>query len=153
MPLAFQVVPSGLLALGMLWLPESPRHLIATDRADEGMRILRKLHYDGSNDDWIQTEFNEIKLTIDAEKAMTAPGWLIMFKVPEWRRRLLLGTLVQVFTQFTGINVIGYYQTIMYEALGFTGSRNLLVAGIYNCVGPLASKSLSCVHGPRRNGE
>lgn len=36
-------------------------------------------------------------------------------------------------------DVIGYYQTIMYEALGITGNRNLLVAGIYNCVGPLAN--------------
>jgi MFS family permease len=39
----------------------------------------------------------------------------------------------------TGINVIGYYQTIMYKALGFTGSRNTLVAGLYNCVGPIAN--------------
>jgi hypothetical protein len=113
MPLAFQVVPSTLLAVGMIWFPESPRHLIATDRADEAMRILRRLHFDGHNDEWIQSEFNEIKLTIEAEKAVTAPGWLIMFKVAQWRRRLLLGVLVQVFTQFTGINVIGYYQTIM----------------------------------------
>jgi MFS family permease len=29
----------------------------------------------------------------------------------------------------------------MYEALGFTGSKALLISGIYNCVGPLASKS------------
>jgi MFS family permease len=39
----------------------------------------------------------------------------------------------------TGINVIGYYQTIMYKSLGITGSRSTLVAGIYNCVGPLAN--------------
>lgn len=67
------------------------------------------------------------------------------------------GVLVQVFTQLSGISkyifpkrvctclpridVIGYYQIIMYEALGITGSRALLVAGIYNCVGPIASKS------------
>ena len=140
-PLAFQALPSALLALGMFWFPESPRHLIATDQLEEAQRVLRKLHYDGSNDDWIQNEFSEIKVTIDAEKALTVPGWTIMFKVPQWRRRLLLATLVQVFTQFTGINVIGYYQTVMYEALGITGKRNLLVAGIYNCVGPLASKS------------
>jgi sugar porter (SP) family MFS transporter len=138
-PLAVQALPSVLLSIGMLWMPESPRHLIATDRLDEGMTILKRLHYDGANDDWIQSEFAEIKLTIDAEKSQTAQGWLIMFKVPQWRRRLMLGTLVQVFTQFTGINVIGYYQTIMYEALGFTGSTKLLVAGIYNCVGPIAS--------------
>jgi MFS family permease len=39
----------------------------------------------------------------------------------------------------TGINVIGYYQTIMYKALGFTGNRNTLVAGLYNCVGPISN--------------
>lgn len=39
----------------------------------------------------------------------------------------------------TGINGIGYYQTIMYKALGITGNRNTLVAGLYNCVGPLAN--------------
>ncbi|CAI4214331.1 unnamed protein product [Parascedosporium putredinis] len=132
-------LPAAMLAIGMIWFPESPRHLIATDRLDEGMKILRRLHYDGTNEDWIQAEFNEIKLTIDAEKAATAPGWLIMFRVPQWRRRLMLATLVQVFTQFTGINVIGYYQTIMYKALGITGKTNLLVAGIYNCVGPIAN--------------
>lgn len=33
-----------------------------------------------------------------------------------------------------------YYQTIMYEKLGINGKTNLLVAGIYNCTGPIASK-------------
>lgn len=141
-PLAFQAIPAVMLCVGMLWLPESPRYLIATDRHEEGMRVLKKLHADGTNDSWIEAEFAEIKLTIDAEKAATAPGWLAMFRVPQWRHRLLQGTLVQVFTQFTGINVIGYYQTIMYAALGFTGKQGLLVAGIYNCVGPLASPSI-----------
>jgi hypothetical protein len=28
----------------------------------------------------------------------------------------------------------------MYEKLGITGKTSLLVAGIYNCTGPLASK-------------
>jgi MFS family permease len=31
----------------------------------------------------------------------------------------------------------------MYEALGFKGSKALLISGIYNCVGPLASKLFS----------
>lgn len=62
-----------------------------------------------------------------------------MFTVPEWRTRLIHGTLIQVFTQSSGINAIGYYQTIMYEALGITGGRAILVAGIYNCVGPIAN--------------
>lgn len=138
-PLAFQVVPCIIIIFGLLIFPESPRHLIEIDRADEGMRVLRRLHYNGHNDDWIQQQYTEIKATIDAEKAITVPGWKIMFTVPQWRARLWQATLVQVFTQMTGINVIGYYQTIMYTNLGITGNRNLLVTGIYNCVGPLAN--------------
>ena len=78
------------------------------DREEEAMRVLRKLHYDGTNEDWIRQEFHEIKTTIAAEKAITVPGWRVMFTVPQWRTRLMHGVAVQVFTQFTGINVIGY---------------------------------------------
>ncbi|KAF9894179.1 hypothetical protein FE257_009152 [Aspergillus nanangensis] len=138
-PLAFQALPASMLFVGMFWLPESPRHLIEKDHDDEALRVLKRLHYDGTNMEWIQTEFTEIKTTINAERAITAPGWTIMFKVPQWRTRLLQATLVQVFAQMTGINVINYYQNIMYEALGITGSRATLVTGIYNVVGPLAN--------------
>lgn len=68
--------------IGLLFFPESPRYLVEKDRPDEAMKVLRKLHYDGTNDEWIQAEFNEITLTIQAEKAITAPGWLVMFKIP-----------------------------------------------------------------------
>ena len=138
-PLAFQVLPAIMLLIGLIWLPESPRWLMEMDRDDEGLKVLRKLHYTGNNDEWIQHEYNEIRATISAEKAITVPGWRVMLTVPQWRKRLFLATLVQVFTQLTGINVIGYYQTIMYEALGITGGRSVLVAGIYNCVGPIAN--------------
>jgi MFS family permease len=109
-PLAFQVVPCIIIVFGLLMFPESPRFLIEKDKSDEALKVLHKLHYNGRNDDWIQQEFTEIKATIDAEKTITVPGWKIMFTVPQWRARLIQATLVQVFTQFTGINVIGYYQ-------------------------------------------
>jgi hypothetical protein len=86
----------------MMFFPESPRYLCEHDRADEALVVLKKLHADGTNDEWIRTEFNEIKLTIDAERAITAPGWLVMFKVPVWRTRLMHATLIQFFGQMTG---------------------------------------------------
>ncbi|CAG7917564.1 unnamed protein product [Penicillium olsonii] len=155
-PLAFQVVPALILGVGMLFLPESPRFLIEKERYTEARTILHKLHFDGTNGDWIETEYTGIRTAIEAEKGTTAPGWIAMFIVPQWRTRLLYvpvlsphvygsnalrrhGVAVQVFTQMTGINVIGYYQTIMYKSLGITGSRNTLVAGIYNCIGPFAN--------------
>lgn len=136
-PLGFQCVPCLIIICGILFFPESPRYLIETDRADEAYDVLRKLHYNGRNEDEVTTQFNEMKQTIEAEKAITAPGWAIMFKVKPWRTRLMHATLIQVFTQMTGINVIGYYSTILYNNLGIVGDRTLLVTSIYNVVGPL----------------
>ncbi|KAF2713291.1 general substrate transporter [Pleomassaria siparia CBS 279.74] len=136
-PLGFQCIPCIILIGGILFFPESPRYLVETDQQDEALRVLKRLHSNGTNDEWIMEEFNEIKLTIEAERAITAPGWLIMFKVKAWRTRLMHATLAQAFTQMTGINVIGYYSTILYENLGIVGDRNILVIGIYNIVGPL----------------
>ncbi|KAL7270161.1 hypothetical protein RUND412_007139 [Rhizina undulata] len=138
-PLAFQSVPALMLAIGLIWFPESPRQLIEKDREDEAYSILRKLHFDGTNEDWLQQEFSEIRETIHREKQNTVRSWSVMFTVPVWRTRLMHGVAVQVFTQLTGINVINYYQTIMYEALGIEGNRNLLVTGIYNVIGPIAN--------------
>jgi hypothetical protein len=92
-----------MLLSGMMFFPESPRYLVEHDRADDALLVLKKLHYDGTNDDWIETEFREIKLTIDAERAITAPGWRVMFTVPTWRTRLMHATLIQMFGQMTGL--------------------------------------------------
>lgn len=59
----------------MIWFPESPRYLIETDRDEQAMKILRKLHYDGTNDDWINQEFLEIKTTIMGEEGNHS-SWL-----------------------------------------------------------------------------
>jgi MFS family permease len=114
-PLAFQCIPCLIIICGIMFFPESPRYLVETDRADEAMRVLRKLHYDGSNDDWIESEFNEIKLTIDAERAITAPGWRVMFTVPVWRTRLMHATLVQFFGQMTGYVQSQYLPKIQFH--------------------------------------
>lgn len=101
-PLAFQIVPCLIIILVLPFFPESPRKLMEDGKSEEAMQVLRRLHYNGNNEDWIEQEYTEIKMTIDAEKEVTAPGWSPMFKVPQWRTRLLHATLVQVFTQMTG---------------------------------------------------
>jgi len=103
-PLAFQALPSVVLLAGLFILPESPRWLIEKDRNEEALKILNKLHYNGTNEEWIMKEYGEIRATITAEQAITAQDWLTMFKVAQWRTRLLLGTLIQVFTQLSGIS-------------------------------------------------
>lgn len=39
-PFAVQLIPSGLLLIGALWIPESPRWLFTKDRKEEAMKAL-----------------------------------------------------------------------------------------------------------------
>jgi hypothetical protein len=50
LPLIIQVVPSAIVLLGCLFMPESPRWLIANDRHDEARRVLAKYHDAGDMD-------------------------------------------------------------------------------------------------------
>ena len=68
--------------------------------------MTEKFSPDFPVDEWVQNEFNEIKQTIAAEKAITVPGWKVMFTVPQWRTRLMHGVAVQVFTQMSGISML-----------------------------------------------
>lgn len=78
-----------ILVIGMIFLPESPRYLIEKGRYSEAKRVLHKLHFDGTNGDWIEVEYNEIRRTIEAEQSVAAQGWMPMFTVPQWRTRML----------------------------------------------------------------
>ncbi|KAJ3535859.1 hypothetical protein NM208_g6960 [Fusarium decemcellulare] len=134
-PLSFQAVPAMILAIGILFLPESPRWLMEKDRAEETRETLRRLHYDGTNDDFILAEFQEIQNSIQADGRSQTRSWSEIIKRPSWRRRLLLGCGIQAFGQLSGINVINYYGPRIYESLGITTSQSLMITGINGTTG------------------
>jgi hypothetical protein len=67
--------------------------------------VLTKLHGNGSNDEFLDLEFREIRDTIVAEKTLQVDSWAALLSKPSWRKRLLLGCGLQAFGQLSGINV------------------------------------------------
>lgn len=104
-PLAFQVLPGLLLAGGIWFLCESPRWLIEQDRMEEAHQVIVKMHANGSNQEFLELEFREIRDTIVAEKTLAVRSWRKILTKKSWRRRLFLGMGVQAFGQLSGINV------------------------------------------------
>lgn len=84
-------------------LPESPRWLLSHKREDEAKHVLSML-----NDHDINDEFEEIRTSIQAEKAAQV-SWLQMFEGGLGTRRVLLGMMLQLFQQLSGVNALGYY--------------------------------------------
>ena len=44
------MITLGIVALGIFWLPELPRWLIAQDRYDDAAKVLAKYHGEGNVD-------------------------------------------------------------------------------------------------------
>ncbi len=60
-----------------------------------------------------------------------------ILRKPSYRKRLILGCLIQIGQQICGISAINYYQTVMYKTLGIKGVTVLALAGVWGLTGPL----------------
>ena len=95
-PWGLQMIPAIVLAIGMLWFPESPRWLVDHDREDEALEILADLHANGNKDDaLVQLEFEEIRQQVYFEKTEGAKSYLDLIR-PGVLRRVSLGTSLQM---------------------------------------------------------
>jgi hypothetical protein len=73
---------------------------MAKDRFEEGFAILRKLHWlPGQNDDLLaREEFYQCRAQLELERRQGlrqgwVKGWVVLFKKPSFRKRLLFGFL------------------------------------------------------------
>ena len=69
-PIAFQIVFGIFIIVGMFYLPESPRYLIAHDRVNEGEKVLAALKNIEVEDHETQLEKN---LVLDSIRAYVLP--------------------------------------------------------------------------------
>ncbi|CAE6476405.1 unnamed protein product [Rhizoctonia solani] len=137
-PLAMQI-PPGLIVLAGIWfLPYSPRWLITQGRESEAYSALKRLMgSDDENFEGMSVEFNRMKEQIKLEKAREVKSISQLWRY--YRRRVLVSVAVQTCTSLSGVNVIGYYQTILYASIGITGKTVLLLSGAYGTFGPIAN--------------
>ncbi|PFH52909.1 hypothetical protein AMATHDRAFT_138623 [Amanita thiersii Skay4041] len=138
LPLGLQLVPAGLLLVGIQFLPYSPRWLLEVGRDDEAREVVYKLHGAGRKVA-AEKEYHEMYETIKAETLTRSRRLSDLWATRAMLRRTFVAVGVQVFCQFSGINVLNYFGPQLYESLGVTGGKALLVQGIYGAVGPIAN--------------
>ncbi|MGH2884607.1 MAG: sugar porter family MFS transporter [Solirubrobacteraceae bacterium] len=118
------VFPAVALMVGMLAMPDTPRSLVRRGYAEQGYAVLVGLRGDPVV---AEREFTEIR---ELEKQQHDTRTNARLSAPWVRRLLLLGALLAIFQQVTGIGTIVYVPTVL---AGFGMSTlNALLFGFLN---------------------
>jgi len=124
-PFGLQVVISVLMAIGLMFLPSSPRWLVSHNYVQLGEQALTKLRGGDSPD--VKAEFEEIQENIRLEREIGDGSWSELFTDGMWKR-LAIGVALQMFQQLTGINAVMYYAPKILGASGFSDTDVKLLA-------------------------
>ncbi|KAJ9644820.1 hypothetical protein H2204_001282 [Knufia peltigerae] len=136
-PIGLQLVPGGLLGLGMLILPESTRWLAKRGRREEAMKSLIWIR--GGDSEEVQAEMTEILAGIDAEThAREGLTWREMLAASN-RSRVLTVITLQIGVQLTGNTSLAYYAPQVFQTVG-AGNSKLLISGFFGVI-----KVVSCL--------
>jgi sugar porter (SP) family MFS transporter len=121
--------PSIAFFAGALFVPESPRWLLARGGRDRARRVLARIGGDAYADD----ELSEIDRTL---RAAGGSEWRALLE-PRVRTIVLVGVALAVLQQWSGINSIFNYAEEIYRSAGYGIGDimfNIVITGAINLV-------------------
>ncbi|MCW1719745.1 sugar porter family MFS transporter [Pseudoalteromonas sp. A3] len=126
-----ELVPAILFLVGVLFIPESPRYLVAQGKVDDAKTVFSKI----SNDN-VAAQISDVKSSLRSDKKPSIRD-LFIDGSKKVHPIVWAGVALSVFQQFVGINVVFYYGSELWQAAGFDESQSLFInvlAGTTNIV-------------------
>lgn len=118
-----EIPPAILYGVFALMIPESPRYLVAQGKESEATKVLTKIL--GGD---VREKVQEIRQTVLRERQpkfsdlLARSGGLLPV--------VWIGIGLSLLQQFVGINVIFYYSSILWRAVGFSEQNSLTITVI-----------------------
>ena len=125
-----ELAPAGIFLIALLTIPESPRYLVFSGKAEKAKAVLTRLY--GVDAATQKVEEIDASLAEDHHKPkltdlLEGPGGKV-------RRIVWVGIGLAAFQQLVGINVVFYYGAVLWQAVGFSEGDSLLINVISGAV-------------------
>lgn len=132
-PIAFQIFFALVMVFGINFLPESPRWLIKVGRKAEAISVLSALEDKPVNHPLVRQAYKGMNEVVMMEEKAAPHGKAVLSELKtggrsQNLRRVALAVVAQAFQQITGINLITYYATILFERLGLSDVKSRILA-------------------------
>jgi sugar porter (SP) family MFS transporter len=122
-----EAVPALVYLVGALQIPESPRYLVARGRNAEARHVLAEILGGTRQADERAAEIRRTVSTEHKPRFSDLRGGRLGLLPIVW-----IGIGLSVLQQFVGINVIFYYSSVLWQAVGFTQQQSLTITVITN---------------------
>jgi len=132
-PMGVGFIWSVIMAIGIMFLRESPRWEYRKGKIESARTTIAKSYGVPENHWEVDREIREIKAKLDAENAGGGKHpWYEVFTGPRMMYRTLLGISMQALQQLTGANFFFYYGTTIFTATGLDDSfqTSMILGGI-----------------------
>jgi MFS transporter, SP family, sugar:H+ symporter len=127
-----EILPASLFFVCLLLVPESPRYLVSVGKDAAAERVLARF----GRADLAARKVADIRTTVDREHKPSLADVLVT-GTSRLHPIVWVGLGLAALQQFTGINVVFYYGSVLWQAAGFTEANALLtnvISGTVNIV-------------------
>lgn len=138
--LGVEAFPAVLYFLGLYLVPRSPRWLIMKGREEDAIKVMSKFRSVEKSEKDIATI--KLSLNLDDGKEKTPITELLK---PAFRLVLIIGLVISVLQQITGINSVFFYAPMIFEQSGIGTDASFIQAilvGLVNLVFTIIAMSL-----------
>jgi SP family sugar:H+ symporter-like MFS transporter len=122
-----ELFPAVTFFFALLFIPESPRYLVASGQKNRALKVLHQLMGDSS-----QAKYDDILATLASDHHR--PRFRDILGRFGFRPIVWVGVGLAVFQQLVGINVVFYYGSILWQSAGFSENNALLINVISGAV-------------------
>lgn len=117
-----ELIPSGLFLILLFFVPKSPRWLALKGNDEDALKVLKRIN----GDEAAEVEIQQIKQSLNESN----DGVKVSYFSKAILVIIVIGTVLSMLQQFTGINAVLYYGADIFEkALGF-GKEDILAQQI-----------------------